>query len=165
MADVARDLAEYYGVDVEKTYITGLLHDYAKGIPGDQLLAIAEENGLIEDEIERYIPDVLHAPVGAYLLKEELGIEDDAILNAVRFHTLGSLHMSEMDKIIYLADMIEPGRDFPGMERLKCLAFRNLDQGMLVGSQSTLKYCIDQGRIIHPKTVLIRNHFLMLLWG
>ncbi len=165
VANVARDLADYYGVDTNKTYLTGLLHDYAKGISGDQLLAIAEENNLIENEVDRQVPDLLHAPVGAHLLKKEVGINDEEILNAVKFHTLGSVEMKEMDKIIFLADMIEPGRDYPGIERLKCLAFRNLDQGMLVGLESTIKYCIDQGRILHPRTVLVRNHFLMLLWG
>lgn len=164
MADTARELAEYYGADIDKIYIAGLLHDYAKGISGDELLAIAEENGLIEDEIERYIPDILHAPVGAHLLEKELGIGDQEILNAVKYHTLGSTKMKTMDKIMFLADMIEPGRDYPGMERIRCLAFRDLNQGMLVGLESTLKYCIAQGRLIHPRTVLVRNHFLMILW-
>jgi len=163
VARIARDMAEKYKVDVEKAYIAGLLHDYAKGISGEKLLVIAKENDLIEEQVEWQVPDLLHAPVGAYLLKEELGIEDEEILRAVRFHTLGRVEMSDLDKIIYLADIIEPGRDFPGIERLKCLAWRNLDEGMLFGLETTIDYCIRQKRLIHPRTVEARNCFLMLL--
>jgi predicted HD superfamily hydrolase involved in NAD metabolism len=156
----ARELAVNFGVSPQKAYLTGILHDYAKGMPASELLNIALTNSLLEHEVDRLVPDLLHAPVGAFLLKTELGIDDEEILQAVKCHTLGSLHMSALDKIIYLADMIEPGRDFPGLERLKCLAWRNLDEGMLFGLESTIKYCLDQQRIIHPLTIEVRNHFL-----
>ncbi|HHV15770.1 MAG TPA: HD domain-containing protein [Gelria sp.] len=156
----ARELAVNFGVSPQKAYLTGILHDYAKGMPASELLNIATVNNLLEHEVDRLVPDLLHAPVGAFLLKTELGIDDEEILQAVKCHTLGSLHMSALDKIIYLADMIEPGRDFPGLERLKCLAWRNLDEGMLFGLESTIKYCLDQQRIIHPLTIEVRNHFL-----
>ncbi len=160
VAQVAAEMAGIYGVDPHKAYLTGLLHDYAKGISGGELLRMAGENGLIRDEADRQVPDLLHAPVGAYLLQHELGIADAEILKAVACHTLGALDMNELDKIIYLADMIEPGRDYPGMERLKCLAFRDLDQAMLYGLESTIRYCLDQRRILHPQTIAVRNHFL-----
>jgi len=163
VAQIAREMAEHYGVCAEKAYITGLLHDYAKGISGEELISIAEENNLIEDQIERQVPDLLHAPVGACLLKKELGIEDEELLRAVSLHTLGGIEMNDLDKIIYLADMIEPGRDFPGIERLKCVAWRNLDEGMLFGLESTIKYCIYRRRLLHPRTVAVRNHFLKVL--
>jgi predicted HD superfamily hydrolase involved in NAD metabolism len=160
VAEVARDMAERYGVDPNKAYLTGLLHDYAKGIPAPELLDIAVANHLLEDEVDRLVPDLLHAPVGAYLLQSQMAIGDNEILQAVKNHTLGALNMSDLDKIIYLADMIEPGRDFPGLERLKCLAWRNLEEGMLFGLESTIKYCLDEHRILHPLTVKVRNHFL-----
>ncbi len=160
VAAVARDLAENYGVDPEKAYLTGILHDYAKGMAASELLNIATINNLLEHEVDSRVPDLLHAPVGAFLLETELDIDDQEILQAVKHHTLGSLHMSELDKIIYLADMIEPGRDFPGLERLKCITWRNLDEAMLFGLESTIKYCLDQQRIIHPLTIEVRNHFL-----
>ena len=160
VAVVARDLAENYGVNPEKAYLTGILHDYAKGMAASELLNLATINDLLEHEVDSLVPDLLHAPVGAFLLKTELGLDDEAILQAVKNHTLGSLHMSELDKIIYLSDMIEPGRDFPGLERLKCLAWRNLDEGMLFGLESTIKYCLDQQRILHPLTIEVRNYFL-----
>jgi predicted HD superfamily hydrolase involved in NAD metabolism len=160
VAEVASDMAEYYGVNQEKAYLTGLLHDYAKGIPAAELLLIATENNLLENEVDQLLPDLLHAPVGAFLLEKELAIADKEILQAVKSHTLGSLDMNDLDKIIFLADMIEPGRDFPGLERLKCLAWRNLDEGMLFGLESTIKYCLDQRRLLHPLTIEVRNHFL-----
>jgi predicted HD superfamily hydrolase involved in NAD metabolism len=161
VAGMARQMAEQYGEDPDRAYLTGLLHDYAKGIPGDELIKIAEQNNLITDEVDRLVPDLLHAPVGAFLLERDLGVTDAAILQAVSCHTVGSLNMSQLDKIIYLADMVEPGRDFPGLERLRCLAERNLDRAMLYGLETTIKYCLDCGRILHPQTIAVRNWFLM----
>ncbi len=160
VAQAARELANIFDQEEDLAYKTGLLHDYAKGIAAPQLIALASDNGLIEDEIEKEVPDLLHAPVGAYLLKHELGIDDPAVLEAVRVHTMGSLHMSKLDKIIFLADMIEPGRDYPGQNRLDCLARRDLDQAMLYGLDATIRYCLDQARILHPRTITVRNHFL-----
>lgn len=163
VASTAREMAGSFGVDPEKAYLVGLLHDYAKGMSSQGLLAIAESHNLIEHEVDRLLPDLLHAPVGAVLLQEELGIVDREILNAVKYHSLGDIKMSDLDKIIYLADIIEPGRDFPGIERLRCMAFRNLNDGILFGLDSTIKYCIERGRILHPRTVTVRNHFLAKL--
>lgn len=163
VAEVAGKLARQYGIDEETAYMAGLLHDYAKGLSGDELLKIAAENNLIEDEIEYLIPDILHAGVGAFLLEKEGLIDDEEILQAVRNHTLGAPDMTDLDKIIFLADMIEPGRDYPTLDRLQCLAFKNLDEAMLFGLESTIKYCIEKNRLLHPKTIAVRNRFLRLL--
>lgn len=160
VAEIAREMAQVYAVDSQRAYLTGLLHDYAKGISSEELLRIADENHLIKDQVERQVPDLLHAPVGAFLLENELGITDKEILKAVSCHTLGDMEMGSLDKIIFLADMIEPGRDFAGVDRLRCLAGRNLDEGMLFGLESTIKYCIDCHRILHLQTVKVRNKFL-----
>jgi predicted HD superfamily hydrolase involved in NAD metabolism len=160
VAELAMEMAKTFGIDQEQAYLTGLLHDYAKGISGKELLIIASDNNLIEDEVDKLVPDLLHAPVGAFLLRKELEIDDEEILKAVRCHTLGAFEMSILDKVIFLADMIEPGRDYPGVDRLRCLAMRNLDEGMLFGLESTIKYCIDSRRILHPRTILVRNKFL-----
>ena len=163
VARVAREMAERFGTDPFQAYMAGILHDYAKGISGAELLAIAVRNGLLTDEVEKLVPDLLHAPVGAFLLRERLGIEDEELLSAVAKHTLGDLEMTVLDKIIFLADMLEPGRDYPGLERLKCLAERNLDRAMVYGLDLTLRYCLEQGRLIHPRTVKVRNRFLRAL--
>lgn len=163
VARVAKEMAIHFGVDEDKAYVTGLLHDYAKGISGEDLVKIAHANNLIEEQMDLEIPDLLHAPVGAWLLRNELGIDDEEMLKAVVAHTTGALEMSELDKIIYLADMIEPGRDYPGLERLKCTALRDLDRGMLMGLESTIRYCLEQGRLLHPRTIEVRNYYVRLL--
>lgn len=163
VAEVARELAKNYRLDEDKAYLIGLLHDYAKGLPSNELINIAEENGLLRDEVDRKVPDLLHAPVGSWLVQQELGIRDREILQAIAVHTLGDLDMTALDKIIYLADMIEPGRDYPGQERLKCLAFRDLDDAMLFGLESTIRYCLEQNRVLHPRTVAVRNHYLQAI--
>ncbi len=165
VADVAKELARQFKVNEEFAYIAGLLHDYAKGLSGDVLLKIAVENRLIDDDIEYLIPDILHAKVGAFLLSQENLVKEPEILNAIAFHTLGDENMSDLDKIIFLADMIEPGRDYPGQERLQCLAGRNLDEAMLFGLESTIKYCIEKGRLLHPQTIAVRNMFLKINSG
>lgn len=163
VASVARDMARIFGLNEDKAYLAGILHDYAKGIPGHELLALAKQNNLLEDDVEARSPDLLHAPVGAFLLARDEGLLDDEILDAIRYHTLGRVGMTDLEKVLFLADMIEPGRDFPGIERLRCLVRRDLDQGMIQAIDSTLRYCMEQGRLIHPRTVLVRNYLLSVL--
>lgn len=163
VARLAEQMARRFGADPARAYLSGILHDYAKGIPAPELMKLAEEKGLIEDPVERGNPDLLHAPVGAWLIEHELGISDPDILNAVRWHTVGAPGMSTLDKIIYLADVIEPGRDFPGVEQLRCLAERDLDRAMIAALDATLRYCIERGRLIHPRAVLLRNELLGFL--
>jgi putative HD superfamily hydrolase of NAD metabolism len=161
VAQTAQDLAQLYGVEADKAYLTGILHDYAKNLPDSDLLVITGLDKHIADAAEIKIPELLHAPVGAYLLNRELAIEDIDILEAVRSHTLGSLNMSPLAKIIFLADMIEPNRDtYPELERLRRLARSNLDEAMLLGLESTIRYCLDRGAVLHPRTVEVRNYFL-----
>ncbi len=163
VAEIAVQMAKIYNINSEKVYLAAILHDYAKGLSGQELLQLAVENNLLEDEVDCEVPDLLHAPVGSFLVQKDLGIKDEEILTAIKHHTLGSVDMSGLDKIVYLADMIEPSRDYPGLERLKCLCFRDLDEAMLFGLESTLKYCLEQERIIHPCTVRTRNHFLRMI--
>jgi predicted HD superfamily hydrolase involved in NAD metabolism len=163
VAAVAREMARAFGLDEDKAYLAGVVHDYAKGMPGCELLALAKEHNLLEDEVENRSPDLLHASVGAFLLAREQGLDDEDILDAVRNHTLGRVGMTDLEKVLFLADMIEPGRDFPGVERLRCLAWQDLNRGMIQAIESTLRYCMDQGRLIHPRTVQVRNNLLSIL--
>lgn len=161
VAKLAADLAVSFGVDSEKAYLVGILHDYAKDLTADELLLIAEDNGIINNEVERQVPDLLHAPVGALLIEKELGIKDSEILEAVRAHTLGSVNMSILDKIIFLADMIEPDRKaYPDLERLRQLSSSDLDAAMLLGLESAIRYCLNLQLMLHPRTVSVRNLFL-----
>ncbi len=162
VAKEAQDLAAQYGEDGGRAYLAGILHDYAKGLSADTLIAIAKEYHVIENEIEYSIPDILHARVGAILLERDNIITDSRILNAIGSHTLGNAHMNDLDKIIFLADMIEPGRDYPQHQRLHCLAYKNLDEAILFGLELTIRYCLENRRLLHPKTVEVRNIYLKM---
>jgi len=161
VARLAAEMAVTFQVDSEKAFLVGVLHDYAKDLSPDQLLLIAEDNELIENDIERQTPDLLHAPVGAVLLQKELGIKDSEVLEAVKAHTLGSMNMSILDMIIFLADMTEPDRKlYPDLECLRQLSFWDLDKAMLLGLESTIRYCLNHQKVLHPRTVMVRNNFL-----
>ncbi len=165
VANTAVRMARRYGLDESRANLAGLLHDYARDLPADKLLEIAEENHLVFHQVERSLPDLLHGPVGAFLLEEDLGIKDEGILTAVRHHTLGAVDMNDLDKIIYLADMTEPGRNYPGVEELRKLSYEDLDRAMLWGLEDTIKYCLDEKKILHPGTVEVRNCFLLKVHG
>lgn len=106
-AQCAKELALKYGVDIEKAYIAGLLHDCAKCFSNDKLLEIINDNLEVE-ESEMLNYKTLHAPVSAFIAQNEFGVEDDEILSAIRWHTLGKIEMSLFEKLIFLADKIEP---------------------------------------------------------
>lgn len=159
VAATAQYLAGLYQVDGEKAYLAGLLHDYAKEESAQDLIKAAGVYK-IADDIYRQVPYLLHAPIGAILVQEELRIADVEIIQAIGSHTLGRAFMADLEKVVFLADMIENDRNYPGVERLREMAGQNLDQAMLLGLDLTLKFCLDKKSLIHPQTVLTRNYFL-----
>ncbi|KUG04263.1 hydrolase (had superfamily), yqek [hydrocarbon metagenome] len=160
VADTAVKMARRYGLDESRANLAGILHDYARDLSEGELLNIAVSNNLIGNQVERDIPDLLHGPVGAFLLKQELGTKDTEILSAISHHTLGSVGMSDLEKVIFISDMIEPGRSYNGVEELRELAYKDLDAAMLTGLESSIRHCLDTGKILHPHTVVVRNCFL-----
>ena len=160
VAETAVNLARRYGARVEGAQLAGLLHDYARDLSRETLLELAEKAGLIGCPVDRLAPDLLHGPVAAWLVPQKLGIDDPEILQAIAVHTLGSENMSQLDKIIYLADLIEPGRDYSGVDYLRSLAEIDLDQGVLSGFNQTLRYCIKHNFLLHPQTIWARNYLL-----
>lgn len=158
----AQEMARQHGGNPDQAYLAGILHDYARDLSGSELLALARCHNLIEDEIEVLVPELLHARVGAWSLRWELGLDDEDLLTAVECHTLGAEEMNKLAKIIFLADMIEPGRrPYPALENLRRLCSADLDKAMLVGLESTISYCLERGRLLHPLTVRSRNAFLL----
>lgn len=158
--ETAVKLAERFGADVERARVAGLMHDYAKALPGDELLALGRRFGLIRDPVEEANPHLLHAEVGAALLREEGLVTDPAVLSAIANHTFGRPGMALLDKIIWIADLIEPGRNFPGLERIRTLTWADLDRGLLAGLDHTLCYLLAKGWQIHLATVQTRNWLL-----
>jgi len=159
-ARTAADMAHAYGLDEEKAYLAGLLHDYAKSMSGAEQLAAAAKFGIEANPVEREAPYLLHSELGACMVKEELGIVDREILDAIAYHTIGSCSMTDFDKIIYIADMIEPGRAYPGLDRLRHMALEGLDEVFREAYAHSLAHLIRARKLIHPITVEVWNRLV-----
>lgn len=134
-------LAMVHGADVEKARIAGLLHDCAKGLPTKDKLEKARKHGLPISKYEEKNPDMLHAKLGAFYARYKYDVLDEEILDAICYHTTGRPNMSLLDKIIFVADYIEPNRRMlPEMEQIRKEAFLNLDQCVIHILKNTLDY-------------------------
>ncbi|SFQ21678.1 bis(5'-nucleosyl)-tetraphosphatase (symmetrical) YqeK [Caldicoprobacter faecalis] len=158
--DCAVMLAQRYGADVEKARVAGLLHDCAKGLPREEMINRAVEAGIELGPKEFQTEALLHGPVGAVVARQTFGIDDTEILSAIECHTTGKSDMALLDKIIYLADYIEPNRDFPEVEELRRAAMEDLDKAVLMALRRTIKYVLDTDRFLHPRTVEAWNDML-----
>ncbi|OCL25241.1 phosphohydrolase [Orenia metallireducens] len=159
--DTAIELAKEHNVDVEKARWAALLHDCAKKISNNLLLQRAEEFGIVIDDICKRVPALLHAPVGAEIAKREFGIDDEDILNAISLHTLGHKDMTTLDKIIFLADYIEPNRDCKAINQLReDIEGKSLDEAIQMACENTIKYNLEEGRVIHPQSIELRNSLI-----
>lgn len=159
--DTAVKLARTYGEDEEKALLAALLHDCAKNMVDSELLKLVKDYGYIPDKIEMQSPQLLHGRAAAIIAKNEMGIVDVSICDAVTYHTTGREGMALLEKIIYIADYIEPSRYFPGVEALRKESFTNLDRAMLMSLENTIKYIIDRGQLLHTNTIEARNYFLL----
>lgn len=160
VAQTAAKLAGKYKVNITKAHIAGLLHDYARDLSNEELLSIAMENDLVSNHAEVLHPQILHGAVGAFLLKRDGIIDDEEILQAIRYHTTGHPDMDRLGQIIYIADYIEPGRDFPGVEKMRQVTYQNLEYGIMSGLDHTLMYLIHSAAYIHPLSIETRNRFI-----
>ncbi|MBL4934035.1 bis(5'-nucleosyl)-tetraphosphatase (symmetrical) YqeK [Clostridium paridis] len=163
VVDMAKRLADINGVDQERAELAALIHDCAKNLHIDELFKILQDNSIEVDEIERISPQLLHGKVGAVLGEKLMNISDKEILSAVKYHTTGKANMSTLEKIIYIADYIEPNRNFDGVDKLREITIENLDRGVLGGIDNTLVYIIKNGGLIHPNTVEARNYLINTL--
>ncbi len=162
VADTAAFLARRFGVDEGKARLAGLLHDCAREFPNEAMLAESDMRGVEYGEVERSMPLLLHAPLGAFRAKEIYGVGNDEILRAIARHTVGGVAMTPLDKIIYFADMMEPTRDYPGVEILRDLArSASLNEMTLAGLTRSIAFVLEKGHLIHPDTVLARNELLL----
>lgn len=151
VAETAARLAERFGAAPGKAWLAGLLHDYAREVPFSQALRLAETHGLLGMVAEPSVA-LLHAPLGSVLLRTEVGIEDPEILAAVARHTTGAPGMTTLDKVVYLADYIEPGRCFPGVDEIRVLAERDLDVAVLAALRQTVSHLKAVGRVVDERT-------------
>ncbi|MCL2166589.1 MAG: bis(5'-nucleosyl)-tetraphosphatase (symmetrical) YqeK [Clostridiales bacterium] len=153
VADVSVDMGRVFGGDLPKLAIAGLLHDGAKDIGHQDLLRYGEAYALITDPAERLNPSLLHGPVAAWLACHEWGVEDPAILEAIRLHTAGDAGMSKEAGIVFMADLIEDGRNYEGVETLRRLCREDLQAAMIEAIEQTMVYLEHTKKPLHGGTV------------
>ena len=149
--NMAVKLAKLHDVDVVNAKFAGLLHDVAKNMTNFELISYSKENNIPLDELKLQSPGMLHAEVGADIAKKRFGANSE-IVQAIKYHTLGSENMTDLDKIIYIADLIEEGRELEGLDPIREVAYKNLDEALVI----SLRYCIDnvkeRGKDNHPQS-------------
>ncbi|HEX7063668.1 MAG TPA: bis(5'-nucleosyl)-tetraphosphatase (symmetrical) YqeK [Bacillales bacterium] len=160
VTDTAVRLAEKYGADTEKAELAGILHDYAKFRPEDEMKEMIRQSGELPDELLSYDLELWHAPVGAVLIRKEAGISDPDILKAIESHTTGRAGMSLLEKVIFLADYIEPGRDFPGVDQVRELAENDLDAAIVQALKNTVQFLMGKGHKVYPDTIAAYNNLV-----
>jgi predicted HD superfamily hydrolase involved in NAD metabolism len=160
VVETAIKLAGRYDGDEGKSELAALLHDYSKAWAIDRMEAIIRERNL-SPELLVYDKELWHAHVGAWAVEAEHGIADEEVLDAIRYHTSGRENMTKLDKIVCLADYIEPGRDFPGVNKLRELAEFSLEEALIAAFGSTITVLAERGKRIFPLTVLARNDLIM----
>ncbi len=149
--DTAARLAKIWGVDPEIAARAGLLHDITKALDGPLQLTLCDEYGTILDDFSSKYPKTLHALTGS-LVAERIFGESPEVVSAIRSHTTGKANMTTLEKIIYIADYMEPNRDFPGVEKLRHLAETDLDAALKCGLEQTLDHLKNQGSRVSPET-------------
>lgn len=152
-------LAEQYGASIEAASIAALCHDMAKEKPDQEMKELIKETGLPSEMID-YGSNVWHGPCAAEIVKREYHLFDEDILNAIRYHTVGRSEMSLLEQVIYVADYIEAGRQFPGVEEARRLADEDLEAAVSFGTQQTLAHLIQTKKKIYPRAVATYNRWV-----
>ena len=155
----AIELDERYGYDTEKAGLAGLIHDYAKEISDQEFLDLIDKYNL-DPELKKWGNNVWHGMVGIYKIQEDLGVTDKEILRSIETHTVGSEAMSLLDKIIYVADYIEPGRRFPLVEEARVVAKESLDKAVAYETVHTVEHLAHQAFPIFPQTIETYNAYV-----
>ena len=153
VAATAANLAMCYGADLDKAGTAGLLHDCAKCMSLGKMLKVCDKAGTDLSEFEKNSVSLLHSKAGAVLAESRYGVRDEDTLNAIRFHTTGRPGMSLLEKIVFVADYIEPGRDSaPNLPQVRKLAYESIDDCVLQILKDTLRYLATTGSAVDPMT-------------
>ncbi len=151
VVDEAIKLARIYNENVEVAKIAALLHDCAKDYPDDLKRRLCKELHVELDDILKSDISLAHSFLGAKIAKIEYGVDDGKILSAIRNHTTGAKNMSMLDKIIFIADYIEPNREhFEGLDEIKKLAYKDINKAMEMALRTTIEYTKQKGKTVHP---------------
>lgn len=162
VANEAARLARIYGQDENRLYRAGLLHDITKETAPEEQLKIFSESAIILTDIEKNALKLWHAKSGAEFVKNKLGIDDEDIISAIRYHTTAKKGMTEFQKLLYIADFTSLDRDYPGVEEVREAANRSIEDAMFEGLAFTISDLASQARPIHPDTFEAYNEICML---
>lgn len=149
-------LADIYRVDREDTMLAAIFHDYAKYRPLDEMIKIIKNHGLRADLLS-FHHELWHGPVASILVETELGIEKQSIKDAIYWHTTGHGQMTDLEKIIYLADYIEPGRNFPGLNLIQKKAGEDLNEACFMAVRNSMRFLVERERLVYPETLNMYN--------
>lgn len=163
VAEEAKKLAKKFGADPDKAETAGLLHDILKDTPSEKQLKIIAESGIMMSDVELSAKKFWHAIAGSVYIRKELGVADEDILNAVRYHTTGRKDMTPLEKVIFVADFVSKDRDYPGVEQLRRTARKDIDKAIKEGIAFTLKELIEHGESIVPETIDAYNDAVQAL--
>lgn len=157
-AVAAAEIAADYELDADEARLAGLAHDRARDLDHEQLIELAEKHHLAMSSVDHEVPYLLHARIGAILLGEEFPEMSPRILDAVARHTVGALDMTDLDMIVYIADMTEPGRDFPGVDDLRAdIGQVPLDELFCRAYRHSVAHLVSTRRRMHPDTLAVWN--------
>lgn len=151
--ETALELAAAHKLDMEKVAVSALLHDCGREVAGRDSLAKAAELGIAVDETEANQPILLHAKLGVYYAEHKYGVTDKEILDGILYHTTGARDMTPLAMAVYLADLLEPTRDFPGIEEMRKLAKQDMEKAMMRAYAQTIRYLLEYDLLIHPNCI------------
>lgn len=154
-------LAKRYGVNPEKASLAALLHDCAKNVEPENMIRILEKQYIPVDDLEKSNPAILHGKVGKIMARYKFNVTDDAILDAIECHTTGRENMTMLEKIIFLADVIEETRDYSGVDEVRVMAYEDIDKALVMSLNRTILQVLRKGTVLHPNTVNARNYLIM----
>lgn len=161
VVEISEKLAKIYNANIQKCKVAALLHDICKEMDMEYIKNICKNkfiNELSEEDLENN--EILHGFAGAYYVKNELGINDKEILNAIKYHTVGAKDMTLLEKIVYIADAIEYGRNYPSVVEIREETFKNLDKGILMEIEHKEEYLESIGKKSHPNTDELKKEIL-----
>jgi predicted HD superfamily hydrolase involved in NAD metabolism len=158
--ETAVRLAKQYGADPQKADLAAILHDYCKFWPVEKQAEVIRSNPSLPQDLLDYDKELWHAHAGAFIARTDFGVADEEVLDAIRYHTSGRENMTLLDKVVCLADYIEPGRDFPGVHNIREIAEHSLEKALIAGFDSTISFLLEKGKRIYPLTVMARNSLL-----
>ncbi|MDY0382130.1 MAG: bis(5'-nucleosyl)-tetraphosphatase (symmetrical) YqeK [Atribacterota bacterium] len=158
---LAQKIAEYYNLPIQKTMISALTHDCAKDYSLEELKNLVDKYNIKLNKVEKSIPKIWHAYVGAEMVKDIFMVDDWEILDAIRYHSTASSKLGLIGKIVYIADKIEPNRKLAKIRKLHEKVWEDIDMAMLELLNMELQYLICNKLIIHPDTLKARNKILM----